>query len=168
MQLLGTNALSLHMREVEVFDTRGVNRALNKPASQSSNHPGFGWSASNAVNGNFNDFSHTKSEDAGTYQEWAELEYACFQHHVIHPKMSSLSHSCSYLGAWWEVDLGQDVAVSKVVIYNRIDCCRERLSNSKVSLLNYQGTILKSYTIVDATGIDMFSLLISKFGTQFN
>ena len=77
--------------------------------------------------------------------------------------MSSLSHSCSYLGAWWEVDLGQDVAVSKVVIYNRIDCCPERLSNSMVSLLNYQGTILKSYTIVDATGIDMFSLFISQF-----
>jgi hypothetical protein len=70
-----------------------------------------------------------------------------------------------FLGAWWEVDLGQGVAMSKVVIYNRIDCCRERLSisNSKVSLLTYQGTILKWYIIVDATGIDMFSLLISQF-----
>ena len=61
------------------------------------------------------------------------------------------------------MDLGQGVAMSKVVIYNQIDCCRERLSNSKVSLLTYQGTIQKWYIIVDAKGIDMFSLLISQF-----
>jgi len=88
VQLLGTNAL--HMREVEVFDTSGVNRALNNPASQSSTNSNlvFGLcSASNSVNGNFNDISITESE-SGTYQE-------CFQHHVIHPKIAPFSHSCS-------------------------------------------------------------------------
>ena len=58
VQLLGTNYL--HMREVQVFDTSGVNRALNKPATQSS----FSSPASNAVNGNLNDMSHTNI-DAG-------------------------------------------------------------------------------------------------------
>jgi hypothetical protein len=39
VQLEGRN--HLHMREVEVFDTSGVNRALNKPATQSSTYNGI-------------------------------------------------------------------------------------------------------------------------------
>jgi hypothetical protein len=57
VQLLGAN--HLHMREVQVFDsTSGVNRALNKPATQSSTSD----EASKAVNGNLDDFSHTNNE----------------------------------------------------------------------------------------------------------
>ena len=69
-----------------------------------------------------------------------------------------LSHSCSYLGAWWEVDLGEGVAVSRVIIYNRNDgdashasLVTSRMSNSVVSLINYQGDTLKTYRIGDAT-----------------
>jgi hypothetical protein len=58
VQLEGTQAI--HMREVQVYDTSGVNRALNKPASQSST--AFGWSAALAVNGNLNDLTHTLDE----------------------------------------------------------------------------------------------------------
>jgi hypothetical protein len=65
------------------------------------------------------------------------------------------------------VDLGQGYLVSKVVIYNRNDCCSDRLSNSLVELVNDQDDALL-YRIVDATGTDMFSLLISQFGTQLN
>jgi hypothetical protein len=53
VQLLGTNPLNL--REVHVFDLDNINRALNKPASQSSTLK----SASNAVNGNLTDMSQT-------------------------------------------------------------------------------------------------------------
>ena len=72
MQLLGTNILN--MREVQVFDTSGVNRALNKPATQSSTyilHSDGSSPASMAVNGNLGDFSHTYSE-AGMYHEWTK------------------------------------------------------------------------------------------------
>ena len=65
VQLLGANYL--HMREVQVFDNSGVNRALNKPATQSSTYILHSWGsdeASKAVNGNLTDFSHTYS-DAG-------------------------------------------------------------------------------------------------------
>ncbi len=65
MQLLGRDIV--HLREVEVFDLDSVNRALNKPAFQSSTF----YDAANAVNGNLSDFSHTENE-AGTYQEWVE------------------------------------------------------------------------------------------------
>jgi hypothetical protein len=67
VQLVGTNVLN--MREVEVFDTSGVNRALYKSATQSSNPNGK--PASTAVNGNLNDFSQTNS-GAGTYYEWTK------------------------------------------------------------------------------------------------
>ena len=74
-----------------------------------------------------------------------------------------LSHSCSYLGAWWEVDLGEGVAVSRVVIYNRNDGSNPsiltlRLSNSVVSLINYQGNTLKTYRIGDATNVPVFNI----------
>ena len=67
VQLLGTNFLNL--REVQVFDQNGVNRALNKPATQSSTTPGY--EASKIVNGNLNDMSHTNWE-AGMYHEWTK------------------------------------------------------------------------------------------------
>ena len=54
--------------------------------------------------------------------------------------------------------MGQRVAVSKVTIFNRNDgdaahaaLVSKRLSNSVVSLLNFQGTTLRSYSIGDAT-----------------
>jgi hypothetical protein len=65
VQLDGTNYL--HMREVQVFDTSGVNCALNKAASQSSTYMLHYWGsdpASKAVNGVLYDYSHTNN-DAG-------------------------------------------------------------------------------------------------------
>ena len=52
----------------------------------------------------------------------------------------------------------EGVAVSRVVIYNRIDCCAERLSNSVVSLLNHQGNTLTTYIIGDATNVPIFDM----------
>jgi hypothetical protein len=50
------------------------------------------------------------------------------------------------------VDLGEDVAVARVIIYNQNDgdashasMVSSRLSNSVVSLINYQDITLKSY-----------------------
>jgi hypothetical protein len=64
VELEGTN--HLNMREVKVFDTSGVNRALSMTATQSSTLQGY--PASNVVNGNLGDFSHTNN-DAGMYHE---------------------------------------------------------------------------------------------------
>jgi hypothetical protein len=49
----------LHMREVQVFDGNNFNVALGKPSNQSSTWPGY--PASNALNGNLTDMSHTSS-----------------------------------------------------------------------------------------------------------
>jgi hypothetical protein len=80
VQLEGRNYL--HMREVQVNDTSGVNRALNRSATQSSTYILHYWGsdyASNAVNGALSDFSHT-NEEAGTYHTHEQLDYAT---HVI-------------------------------------------------------------------------------------
>ena len=63
VQLDGRNFL--HMREVQVYDMSGVNRALNKPAIQSSTFA-VGLPASKAVNGDLNDFSCTFEEAGNT------------------------------------------------------------------------------------------------------
>ena len=35
---------------------------------------------------------------------------------------------------WFQIDLGQDYEIEKVVIHNRSDCCQGRLRNTKVQL----------------------------------
>jgi hypothetical protein len=37
-------------------------------------------------------------------------------------------------GAWWQVDLGGKKKISQIIIYNRTDCCVDRLSNYQVSV----------------------------------
>jgi hypothetical protein len=63
-------------------------------------------------------------------------------------------------GAYWEVDLGRDVDVKKVIIYNRNDGdLSQRLSNSVVSLLSQEGSTLKNYTIGNAKNIAQFEFV---------
>jgi hypothetical protein len=64
--------------------------------------------------------------------------------------------------------LGLGVAVSRVVIYNRNDgdashasSVSGRLSNSVVSLINYQGNTLKTYRIGDASNVPEFDISFS-------
>jgi hypothetical protein len=36
--------------------------------------------------------------------------------------------------AWWQVDLGGKKKINQIIIYNRTDCCANRLSNYQVSI----------------------------------
>ena len=48
----------------------------------------------------------------------------------------SISHTADLDEApWWELDLLGDFAIDRIVLWNRTDCCSERLSNMRVSLL---------------------------------
>lgn len=58
VQLQNTNYL--HLREVQVFDSNNVNRALGKSATQSSSS--VGEPAERGVNGNLDDIFHTNNE----------------------------------------------------------------------------------------------------------
>ncbi|XP_035678075.1 fucolectin-like [Branchiostoma floridae] len=79
----------------------GVNVALGKPAFQTSSHPQF--PASLAVDGNTN----------------------------TDMRAGSCTHTRDYPGednpTWW-VDLGQSYVVDRLIIFNRQDCCSERLN----------------------------------------
>ena len=65
-------------------------------------------------------------------------------------------------GAWWEVDLGADVIVTKVKIWNGDTFTR--LSNSIVSLIDSQGTTQYSHRIGDATGKTVIEFPMSQPG----
>jgi poly(beta-D-mannuronate) lyase len=85
-----------------------ANVALNKTATQSST--GFGGDASRAVDGNtsgnFGDGSVTHTNDTPG-----------------EPK-------------FWEVDLGGDFYINEIALWNRTDCCGDRLSNFRLSVFD--------------------------------
>jgi F5/8 type C domain len=102
IQLSGTNNLSL--AEVRVISSRGgvvSNLAQGKAASQSSTLGGMTGAAEHAVDGNTN----------GEF--WA----------------SSVTHTNADANAWWQVDLGSPVAIDSIEIWNRTDCCSDRLND---------------------------------------
>jgi hypothetical protein len=41
----------------------------------------------------------------------------------------SVAHTLRERGAWWEVDLGAERELSSIEVWNRTDCCAERLRN---------------------------------------
>ncbi len=43
-------------------------------------------------------------------------------------------------GEWWEADLGETVAIERLVLYNRLDCCQERLQGAVLRVLSAERT----------------------------
>ena len=76
-----------------------TNVALNKPASQSSTS--YGGAASRAVDGNTD----------GVFSN------------------GSVSHTTSQTNAWWSVDLGASQPLWNINLFNRSDCCGDRVSD---------------------------------------
>jgi len=48
----------------------------------------------------------------------------------------SCTHTTDLSNSWWEVDLGGDAPISRILLYNRLDCCHTRLSNFRVSVFS--------------------------------
>jgi hypothetical protein len=111
VQLTGTNYLSL--AEVQVMGTpivsTGSDLALGKTATQSSNLAyGIPTVAALAVDGNTN----------GNFLA------------------GSVSHTNDEANAWWQVDLGSPTTVNSIVVWNRTDCCGDRLADYWVFVSN--------------------------------
>ena len=98
---------ALSLAEVEVIDIFGNNVALGKTASQSST--AYSGVASRAVDGNTNG-------------AWSG---------------GSVTHTAGGVSdAWWLVDLGSDVEIAEIRIYNRTDsCCTSRLNDAEVTIV---------------------------------
>ena len=82
------------------------NLAAGKPASQSSTV--LGGVASRAV-------------DDDTNGNWGG---------------GSVTHTALQAQPWWQVDLGAAYALGRVILYNRTDCCGERLANFDILVSN--------------------------------
>jgi len=107
---------SPQVAEVQAMTMEGVtdpNIALYKPVAfrtpANVDTPTYsGYPATNLTDGNTSSFSHP----------------------------NTLTAPATPLGYYYQVDLGSDSALGRVVLYGRIDgCCQERLSNFRVSLL---------------------------------
>ena len=61
---------------------------------------------------------------------------------------------------WWEVDLKRSYNVKRIKIWLRTDCCSNRMSYSKVSLLSSSRGIEKEYTLGNTAGKVSIELLI--------
>jgi len=44
----------------------------------------------------------------------------------------SCTHTHNQHRAWWKVNLGRNYRINRVVVWNRVDCCRGRLNNFEV------------------------------------
>ncbi|MEO1012570.1 MAG: discoidin domain-containing protein, partial [Bacteroidota bacterium] len=94
------------------------NLALNKTATQSSDY--LGEVAERAVDGNAN------GDRAN----------------------GSVTHTQLETDPWWRLDLGQEYEVSEIHIYNRTDCCTDRLDGANILLGTLDSTDPGDYTIV--------------------
>jgi len=65
---------------------------------------------------------------------------------------NSVSHTSSQSGASWTVDLGESHPVRHVVLYNRTDCCSDRLSNFKVVLMDDSNNVIATKTYAGTAG----------------
>ena len=100
LRITGSRALPPAIATIGLFnDGRGVDLALNKPASQSStaNNAPAARAVDGVTNGDF---------FAG-----------------------SVTHTNADPNAWWQVDLGASTPIGSVAVWNRTDCCASRLTD---------------------------------------
>ena len=98
----------LSVAEVEVYDENNKLISKNKPATQSSDYNSSKGTADRAVDGNTNG-------------NWSGNS-------VTHTKNSSKN--------WLKIKLGGGKKVKRVVVYNRKDCCTDRIAGAEISLLD--------------------------------
>src|SRR5882672_11399360 len=103
-----------------------VNLALNKPATQISTYSTA--VAGLAVDGNTN----------GNY--WS----------------GSVTHTVTGTQDWWQVDLGSSCSLQTIKLWNRTDCCGERLSNFYVFVSDQPFTSYDLTTTLNQSGVSNF------------
>ncbi|MEM6802928.1 MAG: discoidin domain-containing protein [Bacteroidota bacterium] len=132
VQLAGRGYLSIAEAEIMACGAPAANCveknvAQGKSARQSSQ--GFGGIPSRAIDGN-ND---------GVYAN------------------QTSTHTNNEANAWWEVDLGQVYSLSKLRLWNRTDCCADRLSNFYVLTSERPFSSTDLNTSLNQTGVNSVS-----------
>lgn len=133
IQLDGQNLIPdgvLSLAEVQVFGGGLQNVARNPLASASQSSTGFGGLASRAIDGITD----------GNYGS------------------SSVTHTNAETNPFWSLDLGSDFNVDEIVLFNRTDCCSDRLSGAQVRLFDEHGQVMFLSTLGVSTGIESFRI----------
>lgn len=113
------------------------NIALGKTAEQSSTNTTGVGAADLAIDGN-------------TSGEWSD-----------DVDENSVTRTNIESEAWWQVNLGEDYEIGDIVIWNRTDCCTDRLTNFDVFVYNENGDLVHKSTIIEEPSP---SLIISTGG----
>jgi hypothetical protein len=111
----------LQLSEVEVY-AKGGNENIALNKATKQSSTGWGGTSNRAVDGN-------KSG------------------HYLH---KSTTHTKNH-NSWWELDLGTDYDVRKIIIYTRTDCCQSRISGSSIKLLDSSRKTVKMINYGSAT-----------------
>ncbi|KAL7517629.1 hypothetical protein ACHAWX_002539 [Stephanocyclus meneghinianus] len=135
---------TLNFAEVQVFDKSSINRALATRGAIASQSTTYLWGetlcpASIAIDGITNSSVNLPCEGLAHTDEG---EY----------------------NPWWMVDLSGLYDVSGVVIWNRMNCCSDRLSRATVSLLDDNSNVISQViNIGDTTSVTSIELNIGDF-----
>jgi hypothetical protein len=60
----------------------------------------------------------------------------------------SVTHTMTQGNVWWELDFGAEYEVNKIRLYNRTDCCGERINPARVLLMNNARKIIWEDAII--------------------
>lgn len=63
------------------------------------------------------------------------------------------------MNGWWKVTIKEVSHISYIDVYNRMDCCQQRLKNAQLSL---DGTLIG--TIPQIEGTQKYTMLVHKDG----
>ena len=63
---------------------------------------------------------------------------------------NSVTHTQVENYPWWQLDLGKPAMVGKIKIWNRSDCCGDRLEGAVVELLDADRNVVWSEFITEA------------------
>ena len=69
----------------------------------------------------------------------------------------SVTHTNNDDQAWWQVNLRGSYTVNLVRVFNRVDCCMERLANFNVTLRNAVGKTLATKNFAGGTQTEIYA-----------
>lgn len=130
-------ALVLSASIVGTANATLINVALDGTATQSSTYPG--GDASNAIDGDTNG-------------AWTG---------------GSVSHTQNDMPAFWEVDLGSTFLIENIWVWNRTDCCADRLAAFDWDLLDSSRNLVVSGSGLGSDPSYFYDLTVGSFSGQF-
>jgi hypothetical protein len=84
----------------------------------------------------YNDFLDAAQANAYVYKKNPPFPFSS----ITDGNLGDFGHTGTESIPWIQIDLGADTSIGQVIIYNRVDCCQDRLNGARVALINNAGT----------------------------